>query len=135
MSNDFEKDIIRNTSNKSELERTLIASINGPPQLKEEEKLHYLGVFKERVLKVLTKQQVRDKKLYSQIITALKDKKAAKLFIHGDLDFNARHKYQQKASELGVKYTAIFDPNLKGDVGLIVASDDAVDVEDISVTY
>lgn len=133
MSNDFEKDIISSFSNKSELERTLTAGINGPPEIKKEEKLHYLGVFKERVLKTLTKKQVRDTELYLEIVTALKDNRTTKLVVHGDIDFNARLKYQQKASELGIKYTVMFDSSLKGDVGLIVASDDAVDVEDISV--
>ena len=133
MSDDLEKDIIHNYSNKSELERTLTAGISGPPEIKKEEKLHFLGVFKERVLKVLTKKQVKDTMVHSEIITALKDKRATNLLISGDISFKARQKYQQQARELGIKYTVIFDPLLKGDIGLIVASDNAVDVEDISV--
>lgn len=133
MTDDLEKDIIHNYSNKSELERTLTAGMCGPPEIKKEEKLHYLGVFKERVLKFLTKKQVKDTMLYSEIIMALRDKRAKVLLISGDISINARQKYQQQARELGIKYTVIFDPLLKGDIGLIVACDDAVDVEDISV--
>ena len=133
MSNDFEKDAVRSWSNKSELERTISTGISGPPELKKEEKALYLGVFKERVLKVLTKRQVSETKVYTEIVQALKDIRAKKLLIRGDLQFTVRHKYQQKARELGIKYTSVFDPSLKGDIGLVVASDDAVDVEDISV--
>lgn len=134
MSKDFEKDVVRSWSSKTELERTISTGVSGPPEIKKEEKSLYLGVFRERVLKVLTKRQIGESRIYPEIVTALKDKRASRLLIRGDIEFAARHKYQQKARELGIKYTSVFDPALKGDIGLVVASDDAVDVEYISVT-
>ncbi|NLL51959.1 MAG: YueI family protein [Peptococcaceae bacterium] len=134
MNKDLDKEIICNWTQKSELERTIAAGIGGAPEIKREEKLQFLGVFKERVLKYLTKQQVVEEKIYQEIITALQDKRTAKLLIDGDLPFKAREKYRQKAQELGVNYTIIFDSDLKGEVGLVVASDYAVEVDDICVS-
>ncbi|NLM22156.1 MAG: YueI family protein [Peptococcaceae bacterium] len=134
MSKNFDKEIISNWAQKSELERTIASGIGGAPEIKREEKLQFLGVFKERVLKYLTKQQVVEDKLYREIITALQDQRATKLLINGDLPFKAREKYRQKAQELGVNYTIIFDSALKGEVGLVVASDYAVEVDDIAVS-
>jgi uncharacterized protein YueI len=133
LSNNLNKDAVRNFANKTELERTISVGLQGPPELKLEEKMHYLGEFRERILKSLTKGQVMKSDLYKEIIEALQDKRATKMLLHGDLAYKFRGKYQSAATEIGKSYTIVHDPDLKGDLGLVIASDQAVDIEDIYI--
>lgn len=133
MSNDWEKERLKNLAAKSELEQTIAVGIHGTPELKYEEKRRHLGEFRERVLKLLTKGQVMENKIYQEIVEALQDQRATKMLIHGDIAYRFRSKYQKIANELKKPYTIVHDPELKGDVGLVIASDQAVDVEDIYI--
>lgn len=118
---------------KSELEKTLITGFYGAPQLKPEERKQYLGEFRERIIKLLTKKQVMEQVIYSEILEALKDKRAVKLIINGEIDSCFTDKYEKMAEDLQKPCTILHDPDLKGETGLIVVSNDAVDIEDIQV--
>jgi uncharacterized protein YueI len=133
LSNNLNQDAIKNFAKQTELERTISVGLQGPPELKLEERLHHLGEFRERILISLTKGQVMKSDLYRKVIEALKDQKATKMLIHGDIAYKFRRKYQSAAKQIGKSYTIVHDPNLKGDLGLVVASDQAVDIEDISI--
>lgn len=133
MDNDLNKEILKNLANKSELERTISVGIQGPPEIKPDEKRHYLGEFRERILRSLTTAQVMRNSHMAEVKEALKDKRSTKMLIRGDIDHRFRDKYQRLASETGKPYTIVHDPDLKGNIGLIIASDNAVDVEDIEV--
>lgn len=131
MNQDLNKDALKNLSSISELERTISVGIQGAPELKLEEKLRYLGEFRERVLKLLTKGQIMKNSVYQEIIDALKDKRATKMLLHGDVDYRFRNKYQKIAAQIGKPYTVIHNSQLKGNTGLVIASDQAVDIENI----
>lgn len=120
-------------SGKSELERTLQAGIQGAPQLKKEETTHYLGEFRERVLRVLTRSQVGESILYPEIEEALSHPKAKLLVLHGDQMEQAVSKYQKLAESKGVAVTYRRDEGFSGDIGLVVASNQAVDAEGVEV--
>jgi uncharacterized protein YueI len=121
------------TDEFDEVEERLIIGIHGTPELKRSEKILYLGEFRERVLKVLTKDQVDDSVLYPEIEEALKNPHAARLLLDGDLDYEFRAKYIKLARKYNKSYKVINDPDLKGEIGLVVASDQAVDVENIHI--
>lgn len=121
------------TTEKSELEKALMTSFYGPGELKGEEKKQYLGQFRERVMKVLTKKQVMEKTIYPEIIKALEDKRSSKLIINGEINSDFIDKYEKPARELQKTCTIIHDPKLKGEIGLVVVSNDAIDIEDIYV--
>ncbi len=118
---------------KSELEKALVTGFYGAPQLKPEERNQYLGTFRERIIKLLTKKQVVEPVIYSEILEALKDKRAVKLIINGEINSCFTDKYEKLAEGLQKPYTILHDPDLKGETGLIVVSDDAVDIENIHV--
>jgi len=134
VSNDLEKERLKSFAAKSEMEQTVAVGIKGAPELKYEEKKRHLGEFRERILKLLTIAQVMEDKIYPEIIEALQDKRATKMLINGDIAYKFRSKYQKIAHELGKSYTIVHDPELKGDAGLVVAGDQAVDVENINIS-
>jgi len=134
LGNDWEKERLKNFAAKSEMERTIAVGLHGAPELKYEEKKQHLGEFRERILKLLTKAQVMENKIYPEIVEALQDQRATKMLINGDIAYQFRSKYQKIASELGKSYTVVHDPELKGDAGLVVAADQAVDEENIYIS-
>ena len=117
----------------SELERTVLAGMHGPPELKRAEKRHHLGEFRERVMVLLTKKQVMEPGIYPEVVRALEDKKASGVLLNGEISFNHTAKYEKLATGMGKKSTIVHDPDFKGQAGLEVVSDQAVDVADIEV--
>lgn len=133
METDIQREAISAWLSKGELEKALSIGLHGAPELRRDEKRHYLGEFRERVVKLLSKIQVVEPGVYPEIVKALEDKRAAKLIINGEIDFHLSKKYQKLAEDMGKSVTISSDPEFKGDAGLVVVSDDAVDVKDISV--
>lgn len=133
MENNADNISIRNLANKSELDRVLSAGLHGDPELKREEKLHYLGEFRERVIKLLSKKQVMEPAIYPEIASALMDKRAVMMLIDGDIDLRFTDKYLKLAKKLGKKASITSDPEFKGDTGLVIVSNDAADSVDIMV--
>lgn len=118
---------------KSLLEQTLAVGLHGAPELKKEEKEYYLGEFRERVIKVLTKEQVMESLVYDEIEQAIRDPRADKVVVHGELPERATDKYRKLALQYHKLFTVRQDPLFKGNVGLVVAGNDAVDAEHIEV--
>lgn len=114
-------------------EQRLSIGMQGAPELKREEKKVYLGQFRERIIRILSKKQVAQKFIYPEIIEALKHKQSSRLLINGELWDDLTDKYIALARQVKKPYTMIHDPELKGETGLVVISDDAVDIEDIEV--
>lgn len=133
MENDIYKEALKKLANKTELEKTISVGLQGPPQLKLEERRNHLGEFRERILVSLSKGQVMKNTIYPEVKKALEDKRSTKMLIHGDIDHRFRGKYQKLASKMDIPYTIVHDPDLEGSIGLIIASDQAIDVESIQV--
>ncbi len=130
---DNQRDEIRSLSKKSRLEQALSIGINRVPELKKEEKMLFLGEFRERVIRKLTKNQVANPSVFPEIKEALKDKRTLRMLINGDLSFKFTDKYIKLAKKLGKPFTTIHDSQLKGDTGLVVISDQAIDNENIDI--
>lgn len=133
METDVQKEAISTWLNKGELEKALSMGLHRAPELRQDEKRHHLGEFKERVIKLLSRKQVAEPGIYPEVVKALEDKRAVKMVINGNIDFRLTEKYRKLAEETGKKVTIISDPEFKEDTGLVIVSDDAVDVEDILV--
>lgn len=121
------------SENQSELEQRLMVGLHGTPELKHSEKVRHLGEFRERIVRILTKDQVDDKQIYPEIEEALKDPRSSRLLLNGDLAYEYRAKYIKIARKYDKPFTVVNDPSLKGNVGLAVVADHAVDVEKIEV--
>lgn len=118
---------------KDPLEQALLVGMHGTPELKHGERLLYLGEFKERIIKRLTKSQVAEKAIYSEILQALQDKEADQLIINGSIDSSFITKYKALSTRLKKAYTIRNDVNFQGDTGLLVISDQAVEKQDMDV--
>jgi uncharacterized protein YueI len=118
---------------QNDVEQRLMVGLHGTPELKPDEKVQYLGQFRERILIMLTKNQVYAKQVYHEVEEALKDPRSSRLILNGDLAFEHRSKYIKIAREFDKPYTVVNDPSLKGNVGLMVVADHAVDEENIEV--
>ncbi|MHB8074410.1 YueI family protein [Desulfosporosinus fructosivorans] len=130
---DNQRDEIGTLSKKSRLEQALSIGFNRVPELKKEEKMQYLGEFRERVIRKLTKKQVSNASVFPEIKEALKDKRTLRMLINGDLSYKFTDKYIKLAKEVGKPFTTIHDSQLKGDTGLVVISDRALDIENIDI--
>ncbi|MDF2938017.1 MAG: hypothetical protein K0Q90_3390 [Paenibacillaceae bacterium] len=122
-------------SGKSEMERTLQAGMQGAPRLKPEETSHYLGEFRERVLRVLTKSQVGESIIYREIEEAVHHPKAKLMVLQGGQMEQAVSKYQKLAEAGGLVVTYRRGEEFTGEIGLVVASGDAVDAAEVDVEY
>jgi len=114
---------------KSELEQTIIQGWYGEAEIKKDEKRYYLGELKERIIRLLSKEQVKEDIIYPEIVSALQDKRASKMLINGELEYKEIEKYRQLAREKGKQATVVHNPEFKGNVGLLVASEQAIDGE------
>lgn len=114
-------------------EQRLAVGMSGAPELKRDEKNIYLGEFRERVIRILSKKQVAQKNVYPEIIEALSHKQCLRMLINGELRDQLTDKYIALALKVAKPYTVIHDPQLEGETGLVVISDKAVNIDDIEV--
>ncbi|HOC06475.1 MAG: YueI family protein [Bacillota bacterium] len=122
-----------NFSNKSLLERAVLAGIYGPPELKREERRYYLGQFRERVIKVLTLEQIAEPGVYPEIQEAMAHPMARRVLISRRAVLSAAQKYVQLARKYHLEFTIVDSPEYSGPVGLVVAAGKAVDAGEITV--
>ncbi len=90
------------------------------------EKNCFLGEYKERILAALTFDEIKEKGVYQEISAALDDKSAKKLIVSRELDFNCIKKYIDMAKSRNISCKMIDNLLNTGEVGLVVASDDAL---------
>lgn len=114
-------------------EQRLAVAMSGAPELKRDEKSIYLGEFRERVIRTLSKKQVAQKFIYPEIIEALNHELSSRMLINGELRDQLTDKYIALAKQVAKPYTVIHDPELKGETGLAVISNKAVNINDIEV--
>ena len=120
-------------SNKSSLEQALLAGIYGPPELKKEERQYYLGQFRERVIKVLTFEQIAEPGTYPEIKEAMAHPRAKRVIISRRASLPSANEYVYLAHKHNLNFTTVDSPEYKGPVGLVVAAEQAVDVKEISI--
>ncbi|KAF1084115.1 hypothetical protein SPSYN_02767 [Sporotomaculum syntrophicum] len=133
MASDLQRDEIKSWVNKDSLAQALAMGMHGAPEIKRDEKNRYLGEFRERVIRLLSKKQVAEPAVYPEILESLKDPRAAKMIISGDINYRSAEKYRELAEQVGKICTVIHDPAMTGDTGLVIVSSDTVDVADIFV--
>lgn len=119
---------------KDALEQTFLAGLHGGPEIKKEEKQAYLGVFREQVIAFLTQEQVKEAAIYPEISEAMKHDKFQKLLINSRLDAHYTNKYQILARKHQKAYTMVSDSGYAQAAGLVVASSEAVNIENIAIS-
>mgnify|MGYP000907437740 CR=1 FL=1 len=120
-------------SNKSSLEQALLAGIYGPPELKKEERQYFLGQFRERIIKVLTFEQIAEPGTYPEIREAMAHPLARRLIISRRAILPASNEYLHLARKHNLDFTTVDSPEYKGPIGLVVAAEQAIDAEEITI--
>ncbi|NMB00542.1 MAG: YueI family protein [Firmicutes bacterium] len=114
-------------NNKSDLEKTIATGIHGRPQLRPDEKRRYLGFFRERVIQAVTFDQIRTKEGLKVMEDSLKDRRGIELVIHQKAR-TAAMPLIVEARKRGLDFTIVSNPRFTGDVAVLLAASDAVDV-------
>lgn len=118
---------------KGDIEKALMVGIHGVTEFKHDEKVYYLGEFKENMIIQLSQKQVAQAAIYPEVIRALKDKRATKMIIDGSMSSRYIEKYKKLATKMNKPYIVRSDPEFKGATGLLVISDEAVERQVITV--
>jgi uncharacterized protein YueI len=113
-------------SDKSELEKSLIAGMHGV-ELHRDEKRRYLGHFRERVIQAVTEKQLRTKDGIEAMKKALKHEAAAELVVRNKVRSTAMPLIVE-AQRSGVDFTIVSNTEFIGDIVAAVVARDAVDV-------
>jgi len=119
--------------NTEEIDRYIFHGIHGPYETRRQERVLYLGSLRERVLKALTREQVREPWVYQEIIRAAHSKKAKKIIVSGDIARKHYKKYEELARQAGLRFKLSSSGRYKGDTGLVVLADQAVENNTIAV--
>ncbi len=133
MEKDIQNTAIGSWGKNSELEKSVAVGVHGTPELKPDEKALYLGEFKERVLLALTKEQLKERAIYVEVIQALQDDRAVRMIFNGDVDSGYADKYYQLARKYGKPYVIRHDQKYKSQIGLMVVGSDAVGITTVAV--
>ena len=91
------------------------------------EKAYYLGEYKERVLGALTKNQLIEDDVYPEIIDLMGRKEAYLLKLSREIELKKLRPYIVYAEKIGLKYELVDGLSYRGDIGLVVASDSALE--------
>ncbi|HHT69213.1 MAG TPA: YueI family protein [Firmicutes bacterium] len=118
---------MRGSKRSNELEKAVHVGIHGTPQLRPDEKRRYLGFFRERVIQAVTFEQIQTAEGMKVMEEALGDSRGVELVIHKRARTRAMPLVVQ-ARKQGLDFTIVSNPNLQGDVAVLLVARDAVDV-------
>lgn len=91
------------------------------------EKSFFLGEYKERILGALNKDQIIEDDIYPEILELMASKEAKLLKLSRDVDLKKLKPYIGQAEKMGLKYQLVDGLLYKGEIGLVVVSDSAVE--------
>lgn len=115
------------------VEKAITLTDEGPPQLSEEEREKFLGRSRDRIIKAFTFSQTRSEENRDEIEAALRDPRAGAVYINGDIGTELALAWQETALDMGIPARITDSPKYKGDIGLVVSSDEALDLNDIYI--
>ncbi len=116
------------------LDDYLQQGIHGPREINPDERRKFLGTLRERVVVVLTKSQVREPGTYKEIESLMKKNQQATLFLNGNMNYTYLSDYIKLANQVGNKYILSTNKEHDSELGLVLAYDHAVNIEDIYIT-
>ncbi|WP_320045760.1 DUF1694 domain-containing protein [uncultured Ilyobacter sp.] len=94
------------------------------------EKAYYLGEFKENIIAALHKDQLEEDSVYMEILEAMKEKDAVLMKMRRDVSLKKLKPYIDEAEKLGIKYQLVDGISYRGDVALVVVSEEAMENSD-----
>ncbi|NMA83915.1 MAG: YueI family protein [Epulopiscium sp.] len=121
---------------EDKLQQYLQQGILGTPELKREERQQYLGQFRERVLKIMRQNELRDPRYIDGMIKAFDDPRAYRLYIRtdeqlqGTLEFS---KLTRAAQSKKLPFSFVDRATYQGDIAIVLVAEDAVDEVGIEI--
>ncbi|MBS4209673.1 YueI family protein [Bacillus sp. FJAT-50079] len=112
----------------------LQAGVYGPRQIKPEERRKFLGTIRERIAIALTKGQVMENGIYSEVIQLMDQYPDATLLLNGDLDYSYLSDYIQQARAKNISYSIVTNQESQTRIGLVLTCDYAIHQENIYIT-
>ncbi|UOQ49198.1 YueI family protein [Gracilibacillus caseinilyticus] len=114
-----------------EIDDYIQEGIYGEKELHPDQKRQYLGTYRERVILVMTKPQVRGEKGLREIEELFMQYQDGALLLNGNMNTKFFKPYRELASQYHISYTYVSNIEADSDYGLVFATDYAVDKEDI----
>lgn len=108
-------EVIKKVENEKDRATSLMAQKN-----------NYLGVYKERVLVALEKDEVEEKGIYKEVENALNNKIAFQMILSRNIEIKYLKKYIELADKYKVNCKLIDSLSLVGNVGLVVCARDFI---------
>lgn len=114
---------------KEKLDQYIEYGIGGVPELKKEEKEHFLGEFKERIVLAIQKEQlVERKKCFNILENKIQEQWVDKIIVNANLN----HEDRVQCMKLAKRYNKHFKlANRKTPIAIVLASNEAQDIQDI----
>ncbi|MFZ3591138.1 YueI family protein [Bacillus sp. DJP31] len=119
--------------NGPNVDRYLQNGIYGTKEIKPEERERFLGTLRERVVVALTKKQVKEPGIYKEVEDLVKSNIEAKMYLNGNMSYTDLSDYIRIANENGMLFTMVVNKDGESDLGLVLAYDHAIDMEEIFI--
>ncbi|MCT4607187.1 MAG: YueI family protein [Marinisporobacter sp.] len=119
-------------NNQTELEKYVEYGVAGAPQIKADEKKHWLGEFRERVIFALTFEQINRKEALKIVEEKCKNQRVHKLILENSVLDTTSEKYMDVAKKYDKEYKTI-DMNENREIALVLASNEAVNEKDVLI--
>jgi uncharacterized protein YueI len=116
---------------KNDLEKYIEYGLSGTPELKRDEKKHWLGEFRERVVFALTYDQIYRKEAVKIVKEKCKDDRVDKIIVSNNVNQAISGQYMDVAHTYHKDYKTIDLQDEKGNIALVLASEDAVDEKQV----
>ena len=116
---------------KNQLERYIDFALLGTPELKTAERRNWLGEFREKIVFALTSEQVQRDDALQLVEEKMKDHRVDALIVKGQVNQDIAGKLMTICQRTGKDYRSINRPDLKGDIAMVLVSNDAVDIEEV----
>jgi uncharacterized protein YueI len=119
---------------KTTVDEVLQQGIYGTLETKPDERRKFLGTLRERIVVALTKRQVAETNVYPQVEKQMKERPQSHLFLNGNLSYETLSKYVKLATKYKIEHTLVTNKEHDSEIGLVLAMDHAIDLEDIYIT-
>ncbi len=90
------------------------------------ERNSYLGIYRERVILALTREEVEEKIVYKEVERALKSEDAIQMTLARVVDLKYLKKYINLADEFNINCKLVDGLSYVGDIALVVSASDAI---------
>jgi uncharacterized protein YueI len=119
--------------NKPNVDDILQQGIHGPKEFNPEERRQFLGTLRERIVVVLTQEQVRSKGIFPGIESFLKENPGAHLLFNGNIAYSVISKYVKLAKKYNLSYKMVTNKEYDSEIGLVLAYYHAIDKQEIFI--